>query len=75
MAGRLLTMQQAGWANLQLHPYGNGPVMEGNQMPWNMRESSAQDTFLARTPASRRVFSNSMEYTPEVSDCSGAVLV
>ena len=69
MPGRLLMgMQRADWGAPQLPAYAHGPFMQPEAGPWAMMGPPARDNLFARSTASRRFFSESMEYTPEVSN-------
>ena len=68
----MLGMQGADWGAPQIHPYSHGPLMQPQGSPWAVMGPPAQDNLFARSAASRRFFSESVEYTAEVRDTRAA---
>ena len=68
----MLGMQRVEWGAPQSNTYSHAPHMQQQGSPWAMMGPPAQDNLLPRSTASRRFFSESMEYTPEVMDTGAA---
>ena len=65
--GRLLPgMQRTDWGAQQLHTYAHSPSMQPEASNWTMMGPAAHGSVYAQPAASRRFFSESMEYTQEV---------
>lgn len=66
--GRLLLgMQRADWDAAQLPSYAHGPFTQPEAGPWEMMCPPTLDNLFARSAASRRFFTESVEYNPKVS--------